>query len=152
MVSVVKQSSFEQKLFIYDIFAQHSSWRKCHRKYPDSTVLCKARLKKLCLLAIQFGLAKTTPHMGMKLLKSQPYKTTVLHRHLPPDYEARIQCCRWFQEAVFGGLPDLELIFYSDEAWFTLSDYVNSQSTILGPFFLMKQYAGRYMRLIVIFL
>jgi hypothetical protein len=37
--------SAEQKLFIYDTSVQHSSCRKCHRKfhrkYPDSTVLCK---------------------------------------------------------------------------------------------------------------
>jgi hypothetical protein len=38
----------EQKLFIYDILVQRSSWRKCrrkfHRKYPDSTVPCKAMI------------------------------------------------------------------------------------------------------------
>jgi hypothetical protein len=38
----------EQKLFIYDTFVQCSSWRKCHRKfcrkYPDSTVPCKATI------------------------------------------------------------------------------------------------------------
>jgi hypothetical protein len=32
----------EQKIFMYDAFVQHSSWRKCHRKsrrkYSDSTV------------------------------------------------------------------------------------------------------------------
>jgi hypothetical protein len=47
---------------------------------------------------------------------------------LPPDCEARIQYCRWFQELVFNGLHDQELTFYSDEAWYTLSGYVNSQN------------------------
>jgi hypothetical protein len=52
----VMKYSVEQKLFIYCISVQHSSWRKCcrkfHRKYPDSTVLHKATIHnivtKLC--------------------------------------------------------------------------------------------------------
>jgi hypothetical protein len=35
---------------------------------------------------------------------------------------------RWFQEFVFNGLLDPELTFYSDEVWFTLSSYVNSNN------------------------
>jgi hypothetical protein len=46
----------EQKIFIYDTFVQHSSWRKCqrkfHRKYTDSTVPRKTTIynitRKLC--------------------------------------------------------------------------------------------------------
>jgi hypothetical protein len=34
----------EQKLFIYKTFVQHSSWRKFHRKYPDTTVSHKAMI------------------------------------------------------------------------------------------------------------
>jgi hypothetical protein len=72
---------------------------------------------------------KNTAHIGTKL-KLQPHKTTVLYNHLPSDYEVRIQCCRWFQEAEFGGFLDLELTFYSDEACFNLSGYVNSPNNI----------------------
>jgi hypothetical protein len=40
--------SVEQKLSIYDTFVQRSSSRKCRtkfrRKYPDSTVPCKAMI------------------------------------------------------------------------------------------------------------
>jgi hypothetical protein len=39
--------------------------------------------------------------------------------------------CRWFQESVFSGLPELELPFYCDEAWFTLSGYVRNQNNII---------------------
>jgi hypothetical protein len=53
---------------------------------------------------------------------------TVVHSFLPPDCQARIQYCRWFQESVFNGLLDPELMFYSDEEQFTLSRYMNSQN------------------------
>jgi hypothetical protein len=36
--------SVEEKLFIYDTFVHCSSWKKCCRKDPDSTVLCKATI------------------------------------------------------------------------------------------------------------
>jgi hypothetical protein len=36
---------------------------------------------------------------------------------------------KWFQESVFNGLLDTELTLYSDEVWFTLSGYVNSQNS-----------------------
>jgi hypothetical protein len=63
--------------------------------------------------------------MGTKLLKLQPYKATVVHSLLPPDYEVRIQFCRWFQDLVFNGFFGTELTFYSDKVWFTLSAYVS---------------------------
>jgi hypothetical protein len=86
-------------------------------------------LKKLLhLLALQCGFAKCTAHVGTKLLKLQSYKTTVVHSLLPPDGEVRICYCRWFQESVFCGRLDPQLMFYSDEVWFTLSVYVNSQN------------------------
>jgi hypothetical protein len=54
----------------------------------------------------------------------QSAKVTVLHSLLPPDCEARIQYCGWFQKSVFSGLVDPELMFYSGDTWFTLSGYV----------------------------
>jgi hypothetical protein len=77
--------------------------------------------KSLLLLALQWGLSKSTAHV-------RPYKTTVVRSFLPPDYEAWIRYCRWFQESVINGLIDPELVFYSEEAWFNLSSYVNSQN------------------------
>jgi hypothetical protein len=48
----------KQKLFMYDTFVQHSSWRKCntefHRKFPDSIVQHEAVIHniitKLCFM------------------------------------------------------------------------------------------------------
>lgn len=46
---------------------------------------------------------------------------------LPTDFEKRIQFCTWFNN----NLADdnlLDITFFSDEAWFHLSGYVNSQN------------------------
>jgi hypothetical protein len=42
------------------------------------------------------------------------------------DCEGRIRYSMWFQDSVFNGLLDPKHTFYSDEAWFILSGYVNS--------------------------
>lgn len=77
-------------------------------------------------------MVKSTAHVGPKLLKLQPYKTTVVHSLLIPDCEERIQYSRWFQESIFNRLLDPELTFCSNNAWFTLSGYISSQLTDSG--------------------
>jgi hypothetical protein len=67
-------------------------------------------------LDLQCGMSRRTLHAATKLWKLRHYKTTVVQSLLPPDCEARIWYCRWFQESVFNGLLDPELTFYSDEA------------------------------------
>jgi hypothetical protein len=37
--------------------------------------------------------------------------------------------CRWFRQFVQNGVDILENVFFSDEAWFHLSWYVNSQDS-----------------------
>jgi hypothetical protein len=71
--------------------------------------------------------AESTAHADMNL-NLRPCKTTVVHGLLTPDCEARIQYCRRFQESAINGLTDPELKFYSEEAWFNLNSYVNSQN------------------------
>lgn len=45
---------------------------------------------------------------------------------LPVDYGRRLHYCEWFQENMNRNL--LNLSFFTDEAWFHLSGYVNSQN------------------------
>jgi hypothetical protein len=82
------------------------------------------------LLALQCRLAECTAHTGTKFLKLPPDETTTVV--LPPDCEARVRYCMWFQESAFKGLFNPELTLYSDEVWYTLSGYVNSQNDILS--------------------
>jgi hypothetical protein len=43
------------------------------------------------------------------------------------DSEATNRYCRCFQDSVANGVPDPEIVSFSDETWFTLSGNVNSQ-------------------------
>jgi hypothetical protein len=79
-------------------------------------------------LALQCGLEKTTPSVDTKLLKLQPYTTTVIQNLLPTHYKARIQYCTWWQELEFDGILDPEWMFYSDVAQLTLRDYIKSHN------------------------
>jgi hypothetical protein len=72
--------------------------------------------------------SKSAAHIETKLLKLKPYRTTMVHQLLPPDAEARINYCRWFQQSVYDGMVDPDLVFYTNEAWFYLGGYVNSQN------------------------
>jgi hypothetical protein len=44
------------------------------------------------------------------------------------DYEKRVRFCNWFINHVHDGLLDPKLTFFTDEANFNLSGYVNSQN------------------------
>lgn len=59
-------------------------------------------------------------------LHMHPYKMQVYQELLPPDYEKRVRYCQWFQENVNDDV--LNTTFFSDEAWFHLTGYVNSQN------------------------
>jgi hypothetical protein len=52
----------------------------------------------------------------------------MFYQLLLPDAEARINYCRWFQQSVYDGIVDPDLMFDTNGAWFHLSSYVNSQN------------------------
>jgi hypothetical protein len=47
-----------------------------------------------------------------------------MHELKEPDKEKRLQYCRWFKHFIPG-----DNVLYTDEAWFHLSGYVNSQNS-----------------------
>lgn len=57
----------------------------------------------------------------------KPYKITSVQQLKPADYPRRIAYCQWFQHHMNDNRI-LDLSFFSDEAWFHLSGYVNSQN------------------------
>jgi hypothetical protein len=61
-------------------------------------------------------------------LKLFPYKTTMVHQLLPADHEARLHFCEWLTEVLHHDDEFLDRCFFSDEAWFHLSGYVNTQN------------------------
>jgi hypothetical protein len=44
------------------------------------------------------------------------------------DCGRRTHFCNWFLQAVYDGVLDPELTFFTDEAWFHLSGYINAQN------------------------
>jgi hypothetical protein len=110
------------------VLDKNKSWKRyvlTEEKLDDIRARLEASPKKpFRLLALQCRLAECTAHTGTKFLKLRSDETAIVV--LPPDCEARVRYCMWFQESAFKGLFNPELTLYSDEAWYTLSGYVNS--------------------------
>jgi hypothetical protein len=65
--------------------------------------------------------------MATQLLKARPYKTAVIHALQPRNLDSRVNFCNWFLHAVIKGEINLQLTLFSDEAWFHLEGYINTQ-------------------------
>jgi hypothetical protein len=84
--------------------------------------------KSLKRLAQETGVSIISAQRATKLLKLQPHKTMVVHALKEHDPVARINFCDWFLRSVHDGEADRQLVFFSDEAWFSLCGEVNSQN------------------------
>jgi hypothetical protein len=79
-------------------------------------------------LAQETGVAKSSARRTTQLLKLRPYKTTVIHGLQPRDCASTVHfCSRFLQSVVEGGIGP-QFAFFSDEAWFHLQGYINTQS------------------------
>jgi hypothetical protein len=77
------------------------------------------------LLALKSGVSIALAHVATKFFRSE---VRLIEELFPRDWKAGSQYCSWFQEMVINRLIVLELKFFSDEAGFTLSGNVSSQS------------------------
>jgi hypothetical protein len=59
------------------------------------------------------------------------YRFTVVQELKQQDYDKCTTYCRWFQTFIEENPGILDYTWFSDEAWFHLSGYVNSQNTRL---------------------
>jgi hypothetical protein len=55
----------------------------------------------------------------------------VIHRLLPPDCGKQSHYCKWLMEKEDDDPLMLDWTFFADEAWFRLTEYINSQKTCL---------------------
>jgi hypothetical protein len=79
-------------------------------------------------LSQQSGVPRSTCHKIIKnRLQLHPYKISVIQELQPADYQSRVEYCNWFQNHLNNDHL-LDVSFFSDEAWFHLSGYVNSQN------------------------
>jgi transposase len=81
-------------------------------------------------LAQQVNVSHKTVYRAVRqYLKLFPYKVTVTHELLPADYEKRVYFCEWLGDVVQNDAGFLDTCYFTDEAWFHLNGYVNSQNT-----------------------
>lgn len=86
--------------------------------------------KSLRRLSTQSQISLGSAHKAMKKLKFRAYRVRSVQELKDPDKEKRLVYCRWFRSFVdYHGIGELDRVFFSDEAWFHLSGYVNSQNT-----------------------
>jgi hypothetical protein len=77
------------------------------------------------------------PHMARPiqlfkkvLLRLQPYKITLMHELTPRDSAKRVAYCKWFLDLLDREGEDiLDDTFFTDEAYFHLLGYINSQNS-----------------------
>jgi hypothetical protein len=61
-----------------------------------------------------------------------PYKVRAVQELKPADHEKRKRYCEWFTNFIYTKTVDIvDVTFFTDEAWFHLSGYVNTQNTRL---------------------
>ena len=96
-----------------------------------SDIMLRSPTKSMRKLAQETGISARTAHKAVtKELNLYPYKFTVVHELKDADYEKRLFYCEWFQRFINRhGIEVLDETFFTDEAWFNLSGYVNSQNS-----------------------
>jgi hypothetical protein len=100
-------------------------------KIQDS-ILMSPR-KSVRKLAQQVHVSTSTVYRILKTkLKYHPYKLSVVPQMKEIDHHSRVNYCTWFQNFLANeGEQILDVTFFTDEAWFHLSGYVNSQNNRL---------------------
>jgi hypothetical protein len=84
--------------------------------------------KLLKRLAQETGLSKSSARRATQLLKLRPNKTAVIHALQPHDPTGRVHFCSWFLQSVIKGEIIMQFTFFSDETWFHLQGYINTQN------------------------
>jgi len=93
------------------------------------TAITRSPHKSLCKLSAQTGILLGSAHTAVrKMLKFYPHRMQVFHELIPGGYAKRVNYCQWFKNRIRGNIGILDQVIFTDEAWFHLSGYVNSQN------------------------
>jgi hypothetical protein len=87
--------------------------------------------KSLRVLSQETGLSTSTCKRAAKKAGLHAYWFKVVQEVKQLAYDKRMTYCRWFQTFIDENPGILDYTWFSDEAWFLLSGYVNSQNTRL---------------------
>jgi hypothetical protein len=84
--------------------------------------------KSLRRLSQEIGMSESTCYRATQKTKIHAYCVTAVHELKEPDREKRVAYCRRLQ-AFFNEHPGIiDFLWFTDEAWVHLSQYVNSQN------------------------
>jgi hypothetical protein len=84
--------------------------------------------KSLTQLPQQGHVSKTTAWRATENLYLRQYKITQVQVIEECNYGRRTHFCNWFLQVVHDGVLDPKLTFFTDEAWFHLSGYINAHN------------------------
>ena len=101
---------------------------------PQRSVDVRERLlrsphKSLRRLSQETGYSLTMCQRAAKHAKLRQYRMTAVHELKEPDKIKRVRYCNWLLHVVERDPDILKVTWFTDEAWFHLSGYVNSQNT-----------------------
>ncbi|KAK7603429.1 hypothetical protein V9T40_003428 [Parthenolecanium corni] len=108
--------------------------RRCTVLTPENVADISKRVRErpstsVRKLASQMKIHPSSAYRGLKTLKLPAFRAMLAHELLPPDPLRRLKFCKWFQKFIQNsdkGISALEYVFFSDEAWFHKSGYVNA--------------------------
>jgi hypothetical protein len=66
------------------------------------------------------------PHKGLQKSQTAEFKSVI---NLKKLIKRKMRYYRWIRQFVRNGVDILQNVFFSDEAWFHLSGYLNSQNS-----------------------
>ena len=85
--------------------------------------------KSLRRLSQETGYSYSMCQSSAKRAGLKPYRVTVFHQLQEPDKDKRMKYCHWFLRFIVQNPAILSITWFTDEAWFHLSGYVNSQNS-----------------------
>jgi hypothetical protein len=90
--------------------------------------LLQSPKKSIRKLSQQAGVPYGTAHTAFKK-RLRTYKITAVHELKPGDSAKRVAYCKWFLDFLdHEGKDILDVTFFTDEAYFHLSGYINGQN------------------------
>jgi len=96
-----------------------------------SDLMLQSPKKSIRKLSQQVGVSYDTAHAALKKsLRPHPHKITAVHELKSGDSAKRVAYCKWFLDFLDReGEEILNVTFFTDEAYFHLSGYINSQNS-----------------------
>jgi hypothetical protein len=88
--------------------------------------LLRSPRKSLSKLSLQSRLSYGSVHKATEILKLHLHRVHVMHELEEPDKEKTTSVLQMVYTLHSRGTDSVDEVFYSDEAWFHLSGYVNS--------------------------